>query len=224
MLRFQNGWYGSYITHTSKTFVCRDRDLADQVSASYLTRYFAKKGVARTVSLPIFSVFFRFLPFSPFSSGFFPFPFLSFFCCFFSGSDFLPFFPFSSVFFSVFFRFIFRRKRGDTVRETPFAKPRLTYLSECCIGIKPFCLPIARRVGDACLSGKKFLRCNRTVGNRPGRFWECSGYLRGVSEVSCCPLSWPLTRYRRQDVTKRANKACPLRDPLGHPSQTAIFL
>ena len=29
-------------------------------------------------------------------------------------------FPFSSVF----SRFVFRKKRGDTVRETPFAKPR----------------------------------------------------------------------------------------------------
>ena len=36
------------------------------------------------------------------------------------GFCFLPFCPFSSVS----FRFVFRQKRGDTVRETPFAKPR----------------------------------------------------------------------------------------------------
>ena len=61
------------------------------------------------------SVFFRFLPFS----SVFSFRFSRFLLFFFR---FLPFFPFSSVF----FRFIFRekKKRGDTVRETPFAKPR----------------------------------------------------------------------------------------------------
>ena len=81
------------------------------------------KGVAGTVSLPIFSVFF------PFSSVFFVFSLFSFRFLF----RFLPFFPFLSLFFcflpffSVFFRFFpfhFQKKRGDTVRETPFAKPR----------------------------------------------------------------------------------------------------
>ena len=76
------------------------------------------KGVAGTVSLPIF---FRFLPFSSvffrsFSfSSFFSFPCFSFFAVFFF--DFFLLFPFSSVFFisSVSFK--------KTVRETPFAKP-----------------------------------------------------------------------------------------------------
>ena len=116
------------------------------------------KGVAGTVSLPIFSVFFLFpfssvlflfftflpcflsvfflfflfLPFVPFLSVFFPFP-----------SVFLPFsfrfFPFLSVLFCLFsvfirffFRFIFREKLnggGDTVRETPSLSPE-TALSE----------------------------------------------------------------------------------------------
>ena len=65
------------------------------------------KGVAGTVSLPIFSVFF------------FRFSFFSDFFRFFS-----LFFPCFLPFFSVFFRFIFRKEWGDTVRETPFAKPR----------------------------------------------------------------------------------------------------
>ena len=78
-----------------------------------VNRGFAK-GVAGSVSLPISSVFFRFLPFSSVFLRFF-FPFSSVFF------RFLPFFLFSSVFC---FRFIFRKKRGDTVRETPFAKPR----------------------------------------------------------------------------------------------------
>ena len=137
------------------------------------------KGVAGTVSLPIFQFFFCFLPFLPFFlcflSVFFPFlPFVSFFSSFsfncflsvlfrfflpffssvFFFRFFLPFFSsvfffrfflrfflpfFSSVFFfrcflplfsSVFFRFFFsvsfsgKKNRGDTVRETPFAKPR----------------------------------------------------------------------------------------------------
>ena len=72
------------------------------------------------MSLPIFSVFFRFLPFFfPFSSPFFPFPFFSRLAVF-SGSDFLPFS-------SVLFRFLFRKRRGDTGRETPFAKPRFIF-------------------------------------------------------------------------------------------------
>ena len=62
--------------------------------------------------LPLPSVFFSFLPFSS----------VSIFFHFFR----VPIFSFFSVFFlsSVFSRFIFRKKRGDTVRETPFAKPR----------------------------------------------------------------------------------------------------
>ena len=91
-----------------------------------------EKGVAGTVSLPIFSVFFRFLPFSSVFFPFFP-CFLSVFSLF--SFRFLPFFSVSFRFFRVlavffrFFRFIFRKKRGDTVRETPFAKPR--YLAHC---------------------------------------------------------------------------------------------
>ena len=56
-----------------------------------------------------FSVFFRFFRFH-----FSPFCWFRFFAFFFR---FLPFFPFSSVSYS-------EKKRGDTVRETPFAKPR----------------------------------------------------------------------------------------------------
>ena len=53
--------------------------------------------------------------FFPFSSVFFRFfPFLSFFSVFFVFFVFFRFFPFH-----------FQKKRGDTVRETPFAKPRL---------------------------------------------------------------------------------------------------
>ena len=71
------------------------------------------KGVAGTVSLPIFSVFFRFLPFSSIFSVFslFSFRFLPFFSVFFRLFRFFPFFPFFSVsfrffpFLSVFFRF-----------------------------------------------------------------------------------------------------------------------
>ena len=84
--------------------------------------------------LPFFpcflSVFFRFFPFFPcflsvfslFSFRFF-LVFFPFFPCFLS--VFFRFLPFSSIFsvFFRFFRFIFRKKRGDTVRETPFAKP-----------------------------------------------------------------------------------------------------
>ena len=90
------------------------------------SRDFAK-GVAGMVSLLIFSVFFRFFRFPPFFfrfPRFFPLSFFPFLLLF-LGSDFFRFFPLSSVFFSVFFRFIFRKKkRGDTVRETPFAKRR----------------------------------------------------------------------------------------------------
>ena len=71
------------------------------------------------MSLPIFSVFFRFFPFffrflPFFSVSFRFFPFLSVF---------FRFLPFFSVFFR-FFPFHFQKKRGDTVRETPFAKPQ----------------------------------------------------------------------------------------------------
>ena len=68
---------------------------------------FAKKGVAGTVSLPIFpcfSVFFRFLPFLPFS--FFPL-----FCCFSLGGG-------GSDFFRLVFFFSFSEQNG----ETPFAR------------------------------------------------------------------------------------------------------
>ena len=91
------------------------------------------KGVAGTVSLPIFFHFFRFLPFFSVSFRFFLFhffPFFAVFFFFFSGSDFLRFF--FSVFFRIFFRFLpfhflrKKEKRGDTVRETPFAKPRMS--------------------------------------------------------------------------------------------------
>ena len=62
------------------------------------------------------SVFFRFFFSVFFGRFFFPFPF------------FRDFSTFSSVFFH-FFRFLLfyfqKKKRGDTVRETPFAKPRL---------------------------------------------------------------------------------------------------
>ena len=79
---------------------------------------FRKRGRRNGVA----SDFFRFLSFS---SVFFRFHFFAFLAVF-SGSDFF-------LFFSVFFRFFFspfssvsfsEKKRGDTVRETPFAKPR----------------------------------------------------------------------------------------------------
>ena len=81
-----------------------------------LSRGFAK-GVAGTVSLPFFFVFF------PFSSVFFRFflvffPFSSVFSLFFS--VFFRFLPFFSVFFR-FFPFHFQKKNG----ETPFARPLL---------------------------------------------------------------------------------------------------
>ena len=79
-----------------------------------LNRGFAK-GVAGTVSLPIFSVFFRFLPFSSVFS-LFSFRFLPFFPRFLS--VFFRFFPFSS-FFSV--SLSEKKKNG----ETPFARPLL---------------------------------------------------------------------------------------------------
>ena len=88
------------------------------------------KGVAGTASLTIFSVFFRVLPF--FLSVFFRFHFFPLSAVFF-GFRFLPFFrllPTSSdffCFFAVFFRFISRQRRGDTVRETPVAKPRFLH-------------------------------------------------------------------------------------------------
>ena len=71
-----------------------------------------RNGVASDfpVLLPLSSVLFSFLPFSSVSICFH-------FLLFFSGSVFFRFFPFSSVSFS-------EKKRGDTVRETPFAKPR----------------------------------------------------------------------------------------------------
>ena len=74
--------------------------------------------------LPISSVFFRyFSAFFRFSvSSFFILPFWLFF--FFRGPIFSLFFLFLP-FFAVFSRFIFRKKRGDTVCETPFVKPRL---------------------------------------------------------------------------------------------------
>ena len=65
------------------------------------------------MSLPIFSVFFRFLPFPFFPSWLF------------LGVRFFRLFSVFFFFFSVFFRFIFqKKKRGDTVRETLFAKPK----------------------------------------------------------------------------------------------------
>ena len=73
------------------------------------TRDFAK-GVAGTVSLPIFAVLFLFFLF------FFRFHFCPFFWLFFFSSDFFRFLPFL-------FRVLpsrFQKKGGDTVRETPF--------------------------------------------------------------------------------------------------------
>ena len=81
-----------------------------------------RNGVASDF-FPFFSVFFRFLPFS---SVFFSF--------------FLVSFPFSSVF-PVFFSFFqfnsFSKKknRGDTVRETPFAKPRTSWVLGRVVGL-----------------------------------------------------------------------------------------
>ena len=70
---------------------------------------------------------FRFFPFSSvffcfFFFRFLPFPFFSPFWLFFFGFRFFPFFL--SVFFCFFPFHIFKQKPGDTVRETPFAKPR----------------------------------------------------------------------------------------------------
>ena len=74
---------------------------------------FRKRGRRNGVA----SDFFRFFPFFSVS-----FRFLSVFFRFFPFfSVFFRFFPFSSVFFVSFSE----KKRGDTVRETPFAKPRL---------------------------------------------------------------------------------------------------
>ena len=74
------------------------------------------KGVAGTVPLPFVSVFFPFLPLFPFFS-LFSFRFL----------------PFCSVSFS-------EKKRGDTVRETPFAKPEILGDAEIsCLSAKDFC-------------------------------------------------------------------------------------
>ena len=86
------------------------------------------KGVAGTVSLPISSVFFRFFPFSSF---FYPFPFLfPLFGCFFRVlifSFFFRFLPFSSVSFS--------EKKG----ETPFARPLLRNPKKSWAWLPKFC-------------------------------------------------------------------------------------
>ena len=83
------------------------------------------KGVAGGRRNGVASDYFRSLPFSSFSFRFLPFFSVSIFVlfgCFFRA----PIFSVSSVFFRFFpFSSIFRKKkRGDTVRETPFAKPR----------------------------------------------------------------------------------------------------
>ena len=103
---------------------------------SHSTRQFSlnfARGVARTVSLPISSVFFPFSSFFPLSSVFFRFCLFSVFVVFwgvpiFSVFFFFRFLPFSSVFFR-FLPFHFQKKKkkkpGDTVCETLFAKPRL---------------------------------------------------------------------------------------------------
>ena len=86
---------------------------------SLLFRRDFAKGVAGTVSLPIFSVFFRFFSVSIFFlfGCFFRVPIFSVFFHFLPFSS--VFFPFSSVSFSE-----KKKKREDTVRETLFAKPR----------------------------------------------------------------------------------------------------
>ena len=91
-----------------------------------LSAGFRKRGRRNGVA----SDFFRFLPFFsvffPFFFRFFPFPVFSFLAVFFGFRFFPFFFPFSFVFFR-FPPFPFQKKKGgDTIRETPFAKPRLS--------------------------------------------------------------------------------------------------
>ena len=94
----------------------------------------SQKGSPERCSLPIFSVFFRFLPFSSVFS-LFSFRFLPFFSVFFRLfrffpflSVFFPFFPFLSVFFrffpflSVFFPFHFQKKTGRHRSRDPFCE------------------------------------------------------------------------------------------------------
>ena len=68
-------------------------------------------------------------------------------------SVFFRFLPFSSVFSLFFFRFFFpfhfqkkKKKRGDTVRETPFAKPRYGGLNMTRLGAIPLPLSCAHEV------------------------------------------------------------------------------
>ena len=77
---------------------------------------FRKRGRRNGVASDFFPFFSRFLPFCSVSFRF--------------SSVVFRFLPFFSVLFR-FFRFIFRKKkkRGDTVRETPFAKPRVVFLA-----------------------------------------------------------------------------------------------
>ena len=88
-----------------------------ELASTWHNRDFAK-GVARTVSLPISSVFFHFFPFS---SVFFRFlPFSSW--MFFSGSDFFRFLPFSSVSFFRFLSVALSEKAGRHRSRDPFCE------------------------------------------------------------------------------------------------------
>ena len=96
------GWFSGF----------RKRGRRNRVASDFFLVFFPFSSVFSSFS-------FRFLPFSPrFFLVFFPFSF-----CFLSVFfRFLPFFPFLSVF-SV--PFSEKKKREDTVCETPFAKPRV---------------------------------------------------------------------------------------------------
>ena len=113
----------------------------------FSVRDFAK-GVAGTVSLPSFSVFFRFFRFH-----FFPFG------SFFAVSFFSPVFfvPFYSIVFPFFLRFIFRKKKKKN-GEIPFARPLLRNPKICndcgwdgiCSLAYSSCTSVASTCGTSC--------------------------------------------------------------------------
>ena len=125
---------------------------------------FRKRGRRNGVAFPIFSVFFRFLPFSSvFFRFFFPF-----------SSVFFRFLPFSSVsfrFFPFFFVSFSEKERGDTVRETPFAKRRRLHTAGVENWGSPISVPMALRaelasVNDANSTGHAQVDRNHTFVRR----------------------------------------------------------